>query len=134
MSVLDVWIGRLDDPKFHWDGGDWNGNLPRRVSPFLPTHAPWYLLVRKIRNGELDGKQVDYGGFVARVTKQQIRDFVRECYADLFQRFENRAQTGNPYSESEIMDAIQIGILRAFDEWLSCFSDDELHALVAAEV
>lgn len=31
---LDVYIGWLDDPSFSWDGGDWDGNVPVRRSPF----------------------------------------------------------------------------------------------------
>jgi hypothetical protein len=36
MSFLDVYIGDLNDPSFRWDGGDWNGNVPTRLSPFFP--------------------------------------------------------------------------------------------------
>jgi hypothetical protein len=36
---LDVYIGRVDDPEFDWDGLDNSdiGNVPQRLSPFFPS-------------------------------------------------------------------------------------------------
>jgi hypothetical protein len=63
----------LDDPDFHWDGGNWRiGNIPRRKSPFFPSVMA--------RAGELDGKQTDWGGWVARATKKQIHEFIASIY------------------------------------------------------
>lgn len=83
MSYLDVYIGDLGDPSFKWDGGNWNGNVPTRLSPFFPEGARvWRVLINQITNGAYDGKQTDFGGFVARVTKQQIEDFIAVQYSN----------------------------------------------------
>ena len=53
MTYYDAYVGRLDDPNFHWDGGDWNGNVPHRLSPFFPpTIEPvyWEVLRRIVLN------------------------------------------------------------------------------------
>lgn len=79
MSALDAWIGSLEDEDFHWEGGNWSGNVPQRRSPFLPNGPRAFAqLIRKINQGEIDGKQTDWGGFVARVTRAQIIDFMAE--------------------------------------------------------
>jgi hypothetical protein len=31
MTYCSTYIGDLSDPSFHWDGGDWNGNIPRGI-------------------------------------------------------------------------------------------------------
>jgi len=63
---LDVYIGRLDDPDFKWEGGDWNGNVPRRESPFFPDSPGrerlFYTVVNRIETGRYTGKQTDWGG------------------------------------------------------------------------
>jgi hypothetical protein len=83
MSFLDVYIGDLSDPSFRWDGGDWNGNVPKRLSPFFPDgHRVQGAVLKRIEDGTYVGKQTDWGGHVAKVTKQQIKDLIEEQYGD----------------------------------------------------
>src|SRR5437870_3932645 len=83
MSFLDVYIGDLEDPLFHWDGGNWNGNVPTRLSPFFP-HGDRIrrVMLERIDSKAYEGKQTDWGGYVAKVTKQQINDLIEEQYYD----------------------------------------------------
>ena len=83
MPFLDVYIGNLSDPSFHWDGGNWSGNVPTPLSPFFPQgHTDRSVLIDRIASGAYEGKQTDWGGHVAKVTKQQIKDFIEEQYSD----------------------------------------------------
>lgn len=81
-SFYDVWIGWLDDPKFSWDGGDWNGNVPSPQSPLFPDgFEAFFTLMHRIRNGTYSGKQTDWNGWVMPATKAQIGAFINEFYA-----------------------------------------------------
>lgn len=87
MPYCDVYIGDLSDPKFEWDCSSdkkWNtGNTPHGISPlFPPGNRPFSLLIDKIENKVFEGKQVDWGADVAKVNKEQILDFINECYKD----------------------------------------------------
>jgi hypothetical protein len=82
MTYYDAYVGRLDDPDFLWDGGDWSGNVPHRLSPFFPsTREPvFWEVLRRIERGDYEGKQTDWGGWVAKVTKQQLLEFMTDIY------------------------------------------------------
>jgi hypothetical protein len=81
---LDIYVGNLDCEGFKWEGGNWNGNVPRRESDFFPFgHSSFYKLLKKIDDGIFDGKQVDWGGWVARLTPKEIELFLDECHADV---------------------------------------------------
>ena len=80
MTDCDVYIGDLDDPEFLWDGGDWNGNVPRPlVSVFPPVgghyNAAYHDWVKKTG---VECRQTDFGGWVSRVTPRQLADYI-EC-------------------------------------------------------
>lgn len=84
MSYLDVYIGDLDDPSFDWEGGDWSGKLPVRQSNFFPAgNQDFKTLVARIQSGRYDGKQVDWGGWVARLFPSEIMSFLDEQYTPL---------------------------------------------------
>ncbi len=36
MTICEVYVGDLKDPTFKWRGGNWNGNIPARLSPIFP--------------------------------------------------------------------------------------------------
>ena len=76
MTYRDVYIGSLEDPHFHWEGGDPSGNVPCRESPFIETDNGFYALIDLIDKGTYDGKQTDWGGWVARLTPCEIKNFV----------------------------------------------------------
>jgi hypothetical protein len=84
MTVCEVFVGDLKDPTFKWDGGNWNGNIPARLSPIFPplpgnynrTYEEWVAKVGA------KSKQTDFGGQVAKVTKSQIEQFVATVYRD----------------------------------------------------
>lgn len=78
MSFLNVYIGDLSDPKFSWENGNWDGNIPTRTSPFFPTRTAFSKLIDMIEEGKLEGKQTDWGGWTAKATKEQIKLFFEE--------------------------------------------------------
>ena len=88
MSFCDVYIGDLDDPRFDWNNKSnekWNiGNAPYKIGPIFPPvfSRPFSKLNEKIKNKVFHGKQVDWGASAAIVTKNQIEDFIEECYKD----------------------------------------------------
>jgi hypothetical protein len=112
MSYLDVYIGDLDDPSFKWDGGNWNGNVPTRLSPFFPEGGRvWRVLIDRINAGTYVGKQTDFSGFVAKVTKQEILRFLDEMYShDMYNQ------------------------LRELRQFVDNLDDKKKHALVASEL
>jgi len=84
MIYCSTYIGDLADPSFNWDGGDWNGNIPRGISPAFPP-APTPNSYNKkfhdwVAGTKVTCKQTDYGGWVARVGRAQLLDFIRYCY------------------------------------------------------
>jgi hypothetical protein len=82
-TFYHVFVGYLDDPKFSWDGGNWNGNIPSRRYPALLT-GRWsdretcFELIRRIETRFYDGRQTDWSGWVARLSKDQIIAYIRE--------------------------------------------------------
>jgi len=83
MTICAVYIGDLDDPSFHWDGGDWNGNVPRRLSLEFPQVGGHYneCFHRWVDEAGIGCRQTDYGGWVARVSVDQLMDYIGFCYA-----------------------------------------------------
>jgi len=85
MSV-DVFIGLSADPSFQWEGGNYQDNIPNRISPFFPS-------VRRLSNDLHSGHrcsyantswhqacedfgfqlvQLDWGVFGTKISKSQI--------------------------------------------------------------
>jgi hypothetical protein len=117
MTDCSVYVGRLSDRRFKWDGGDWNGNVPRSISPVFPLARDHYSAVFHswVRNTGVECKQTDFGGWVAKVTKAQIEDYVRFCY---------QGQEDLPWVAQELPE------LRA---WIATLKPKMLYALVATE-
>ena len=82
MTIHNVYVGDLADPKFHWDGGDWNGNVPRPLGPSFPGAGfrDYCRVMDIVRSGRFEGRQTDFGGWVARVTRHQLLDLLEEWY------------------------------------------------------
>ena len=82
MTIHNVYVGDLADPNFRWEGGDWDGNVPRPLGPsFAGGDFRMYAAVmHAIREGRYEGKQTDFGGWVAKVRRQHILDLIEELY------------------------------------------------------
>lgn len=116
--ILDVYIGSLDDPEFAW-----NGNVPRQKSPLFPDgHKAFWEVRRRIAQGDLDGKQTDWGGWVARVKQSQIETFIRDLYEG-----HTWYESGSPmpHMEQSFKD------LKAY---IGQLNDNDIYALVATEL
>jgi hypothetical protein len=84
MTYCSTYIGDLDHPEFKWEGGDWSGNIPPRLGPVFPPgpkhfHATFDAWVGQ--TGVIN-KQTDFDGWVARVTKPQLLEFIAFCYGE----------------------------------------------------
>ena len=79
MTVCVVYVGNLDG--FDWEG-DWNGNVPAQLSPDFPPMSGSYNSTFHdwVKANGVTCQQTDFGGWVARVTKSQIADFITETY------------------------------------------------------
>ena len=78
---LDVYVGFFDGS---FDENDYSniGNSPKRQSPFFPDGSfAFRELKKRISDGAYVGKQVDWGAWVAKVSKQQIKDFMSDMYS-----------------------------------------------------
>jgi chorismate mutase len=123
MSYLDVYIGDLSDPSFHWDGGNWNGNVPTRLSPFFPDGDRIRLVVlERIDSEAYEGKQTDWGSYVAKVTKQQIEDLIEKQYRD-------HDWYKDPSPMPHMLQALQ-----ELRDFVDSLDEQKLHALVATEL
>jgi hypothetical protein len=83
MTYRDVYVGELGpDEALDWGGDPRIGNAPKRIGPFFHPidKSPYELLHRAIDMNTLTGRQVDWGAVAARVTVDDIRAFVDECY------------------------------------------------------
>jgi hypothetical protein len=79
---LDVYVGFFDG-SFDENGYSNIGNSPKRQSPFFPDGSfAFRELKKRISDGAYVGKQVDWGAWVAKVSKQQIKDFMSDMYTD----------------------------------------------------
>lgn len=92
MTICEVFVGDLDDPTFKWKCGDWNGNLPARLSPVFPPLPGNYNRAYDdwVAAAGVPSQQTDFGGHVAQVTRSQIFDFIANGYKT------SEALTANP--------------------------------------
>lgn len=123
---LDVYIGDPEDPDFTWEptNEQWSGNIPTRISPFVGGSREFSDLKRRIRAGELEGKQVDWGAWVTLLDKRGIQRLMSEWYGD--------APLGPP-PENPVDRVIWEGSRerRAFVDGLE---EDRLYPVVASEL
>ena len=87
MAFYNIYVGNADDPKFHWDGGNYNGNIP---SILLDLGSPGLMGCAKARqlleSQKYGGKVLDWGSSGARVLKEQILDFANEFFPEGWER------------------------------------------------
>ena len=130
MTYFDMWIGDLDDPDFKWHDGNYDGNLPKRKSPMFPPARDDYFFRDFFRWVELrrnDYKQTDWDGWVAKVTKEDILNFI-----------DHRYKTDPRYTDPQQVlyrngKAVFVEQLNDLIEYVSSLDDEKLYALVAAE-
>lgn len=82
MTICTVYIGDLDHSGFDWDNGDWNHNIPAGLSKEFPAPLGHYnsRYHAWVKQNNIECKQTDFGGHVARVTCGQIEDYLEFCY------------------------------------------------------
>lgn len=82
MTICEVFVGDLDDPTFQWEGGNWQGNIPARLSPVFPPLPGNYNRAYDewVAAAGVPSKQTDFGGHVAQVTRSQILEFIASSY------------------------------------------------------
>ena len=127
MSYCDAYIGYLDDPYFRWGEGEGTGRPPKRVSPFFPpaytrAYGIFSVIIERINDKTFEGKQVDWGAFVAKVSKKQIVELIDEFYPDSW--IERNKEYSNHLN-------IQLVDLKKF---VSQLSDEKAYALMACEL
>ena len=69
MTSFDLYIGDLDDPNFHWEGGGWNGNSPRGATD---VHVGVDRFTFGKFTNKINCKQTDWGCWVARLRREEI--------------------------------------------------------------
>ena len=84
MTYCSTYIGDLEDASFKWDGGDWSGNIPGNIGPPFPPAPKHYNAIfhEWVDISGVTCKQTDFDGWVARVDRQQILDYIKYCYGD----------------------------------------------------
>ena len=84
--IVDVYIGLADDPNFKWEGGDYNGNIPKRITPVFPyvrrtaddlhpgSPESWQnrMWDEACKDFGLELVRLDWGASGTKVNKQQI--------------------------------------------------------------
>ncbi|BAZ93732.1 cytochrome bd-type quinol oxidase, subunit 2 [Thiohalobacter thiocyanaticus] len=129
MTACDIYIGSLEDPGFAREGGDWNGNLPARKSPFFPPPKGAYngAFHEWVATAGVSCTQVDFGGWVAVVNKKKILEFIAYCYAcDPSYTDTSKALIwrNNAYLQDQ---------LREIYDYVNRLDDNRQYALVASE-
>ena len=126
MTACDVYIGDLDDPEFYWDGGDWNGNVPKPIASVFPPVGGHYneCFHRWVDESGVECRQTDFGGWVARVTRQQLVDYIEYCYG-----------AESKYTDPDEGQAWKhlVDRLEKVRQEVASFDEGRLYALVATE-
>ncbi len=81
MTYWDVWISDPDDPDFTWEQGEGEfDHSPEKLKgcPAIYHRAMWFTIMERIKDGTYQGKQLDWGSWVAKVNKKQIRELCEE--------------------------------------------------------
>jgi len=112
MTFCSTYIGDLDDPSFSWEADNWSGNIPRRLGPSFPGYLEHYnaQFKRWVVEANVTWKQTDYGGWVAKVDKLQLLDFITYCYG--------------PDPKGKVLELIQ---------FVNDLDDNKIYGLVAEE-
>jgi hypothetical protein len=89
--ALEAYIGELDDPDFDFYGGDYNGNMPHRISPVSGLPFCDYIgkeIWHRVKSEDKNARQLDWGSCGVIMTKKEIKQFIcalrREHRKDLW--------------------------------------------------
>lgn len=130
----EVYIGSVDQIEWQTLPGTekWNGNTAPRIGPRFPPafgrKTPWDALVEAIMAHELDGKQVDWAAFAARVTKPQIVAFMDTIYGPNCAAWYDKAALPGFAGFAEFTTD-----MRELQQFVARLKDDETYALMAVE-
>jgi hypothetical protein len=79
MSLNNLYIGDASDPKFHWDGGDYSGNIPEIILDLGGIGLMGCVEARSLlESPKYGGRVLDWGSSGARLTKERIIEFLNE--------------------------------------------------------
>ena len=85
MTYFDAYIGDPDDKDFSCNNDNWNGNIPKRISPFII--GGFDEVFKRINRGEYSGKQTDWGGYTGIISKKEIISLLDFLYKDYHIRY-----------------------------------------------
>lgn len=123
MTIHSVYLGDLDDPKFSWEGGDWNGNTPRAISRLFPDCYPlFFQVIQLAKEAGENGRQTDFGAFVVKMKKAEIIALIDKWYAG--KTWDSAIDRHTHYSE-------ELAKLKAL---VAELDDEKLYALVGTEL
>lgn len=89
MSFYNLYVGDASDPKFHWDGGDHSGNIPKIILDLGGIGLTGCVEARTmLESPKYGGRVLDWGSSGARLTKARIIEFLND--------FEVSRLTGEP--------------------------------------
>ncbi|MCA1061870.1 hypothetical protein QTG56_20750 [Rossellomorea sp. AcN35-11] len=81
MADVEVFIGDLSDRTFHYEGGDWNHNYPKRISPFFPKgYDLFFSLLDGIYHKKIEGRQTDWGSHTCLMYPDEMLMVLEEYY------------------------------------------------------
>ena len=125
MTICEVYVGDLDDPDFHWDGGNWNGNVPKPIYNIFPIVGGSYneCFHRWVNKADVECRQTDFGGWVSRVTKQQLVSYIEYCYGE-----DPKYADPDDQSWKHLIDR-----LKGVRHFIESLEDGKVYALVATE-
>ena len=79
MSFNNLYVGDASDPKFHWEGGDYSGNIPVIILDLGGIGLMGCVEARSLlKSQKYGGRVLDWGSSGARLTKERIIEFLSE--------------------------------------------------------
>lgn len=102
-------IGLLDDPSFNFFKGNYDGNIPKRISPYLPgAHDVMRRIFKLMNIGNKNARQLDWGAAGVILTKQQLAEFLDSLYKSLATQVE--AVVSQEQEALRFIDSLEDGI------------------------
>ena len=79
MSFYNLYVGDATDPTFHWDGGNYSGNIPEIIMELSSLGLPGCARARNLlESPKYGGRVLDWGASGARMNKARIIEFLAE--------------------------------------------------------